>query len=181
MKPLFLIGFMGCGKSTLGRALGRATGLQFIDLDTYIERRYHANVREIFARDGEAAFRDMERRMLREVADFEDVIVACGGGTPCHFDNMELMNSRGLTVWLDAGLDRNYTRLLAGRYKRPAIAGKNDAELLDFVTETRAAREPFYSRACERFDSSRLDNREEIAATVTEFINRFRLTPLHHE
>lgn len=82
MKTIFLIGFMGCGKSTLGRALGRATSMEFIDLDHYIETRYHKNVREIFATEGEERFRDMERRMLREVGEFENVIIACGGGTP---------------------------------------------------------------------------------------------------
>ena len=94
MRPIFLIGFMGSGKTTLAKALSRATGLEYIDLDAYIEARFHANVSEIFAREGQDRFRDMERRMLREVAEFEDVIVACGGGTPCFFDNVDYMNSK---------------------------------------------------------------------------------------
>ena len=95
MKPIFIIGFMGSGKSTLGRALAQATGLTFIDLDTYIEQRFHANVRDIFAQRGEDGFRRLERMMLHEVSEFEDVIVACGGGTPCFFNNMEHINSHG--------------------------------------------------------------------------------------
>ncbi len=175
--PVFLIGYMGCGKSTLGRALGRATGVQFIDLDTYIERRFHANVRDIFARDGEEAFRDMERRMLREVGEFENVIVACGGGTPCFFDNLDYMNSRGTTVWLDAGLERTYTRLLAGRYKRPSIAHLTDEQLREHITRAIDERRQYYSRAKVTFDSSRLDNYDQIAESVQKFLKIIPLTP----
>ena len=81
MQPIFLIGYMGCGKSTLGRNVSRLTGVEFIDLDSYIEGRYHSSVREIFAAKGEEGFRDIERRMLHEVAEFANVSVACGGGT----------------------------------------------------------------------------------------------------
>ena len=92
---------MGCGKSTLGRSVAALTGWQFIDLDNYIEQRFHRTVKEIFAEYGEDGFRKRERAMLQEVADFENVIVACGGGTPCFFDNMEWMNRQGTTVFLD--------------------------------------------------------------------------------
>ena len=120
MRPIFLVGFMGSGKSTLGKALSKATGLRFIDLDTYIECRYHANVRDIFAEKGESGFRDIEQRMIREVSDFEDVIVACGGGTPCFFNNMEVMNGAGLTVLRTGSLHNprpfsTHALLFAGR------------------------------------------------------------------
>ena len=176
MKPLFLIGFMGCGKSTLGKALGRVTTLQFIDLDKHIEARFHANIRDIFATRGEETFRDIERRMLREVGEFEDVVIACGGGTPCFHDNMDYMNSRGTTVWLDAGIDRTYTRLLAGRYKRPAIARLDDEGVMVFLQRSLRERHPFYSRAGSTFDSSRLDNRAEIDNTVEKFITAYSLS-----
>ncbi len=83
MKPIFLIGYMGCGKSTLGRALANATGLEFIDLDHYIDQRFHATIAEIFAARGEDGFRRVEQAMLREVCEFSDVVIACGCGTPC--------------------------------------------------------------------------------------------------
>ena len=76
MKPIFLIGYMGCGKSTLGRNVARMTGLQFVDLDNFIETRFHSSVREIFASRGEQGFRELERMMLREISEFQDVIVA---------------------------------------------------------------------------------------------------------
>lgn len=166
---------MGSGKSTLGRALGRATTLSFIDLDTYIETRFHSNIRSIFATRGEAAFRDMERRMLDEVSSFEDVIIACGGGTPCFGDNMQLMNQRGTTVLLDAGLDRLFERLKAGRTRRPLIANLDDDQLKAHIIAQLEQRAPHYSKASTTFDSSRLDNRQQIDQTVAKFITRLNL------
>lgn len=175
MKPIFILGFMGCGKSTLGRALARATGKQFIDLDNYIEQRFHANVRDIFASRGEDGFRDVERRMLLEVSDFEDVIVACGGGTPCFFDNMERMNAAGLTVWLTATPETLHRRLCLGRHRRPLIAKKTDDELRQYIGETVAARSPFYSQAASTFSGDRLDDQAQIDESVGLFIEKYGL------
>ncbi len=175
MRPIFLVGYMGCGKSTLGRAVSRMTGFPFIDLDTYIEGRFHLTVKEIFASKGEAGFRELERKMLREVADFEDVIVACGGGTPCFHDNMDYMNSRGVTVFLDAPIPTLFGRLKCGRHKRPLIASKTDDELLAYINEALAARLPYYRKAAVVFSSELLENRDEIAATTKSFIDKFNI------
>lgn len=169
MKPIFLIGYMGCGKSTMGRAVSALTGVPFIDLDNYIEQRFHITVKEIFAQRGEDGFRDVERRMLQEVADFEDVIVACGGGTPCFFDNMEYMNTHGTTVFLNTPIDRLHSRLMRGRHKRPLIADKDDEELMTFIKEALAKRMDHYSKAQISFSSERLENKSEIADTAREF------------
>jgi shikimate kinase len=98
MKPVFLIGYMGCGKTTLGEVLARQMGVPFIDLDEYIEHQQGMTIVEIFASDGEARFRELETAALRDVAAAGGAIVACGGGTPCHGDNMALMNQTGITV-----------------------------------------------------------------------------------
>ena len=169
MKPIFLIGYMGCGKSTMGRAVSALTGVPFIDLDNYIEQRFHLTVKEIFAQRGEDGFRDVERRMLQEVADFEDVIVACGGGTPCFFDNMEYMNTHGTTVFLNTPIDRLHSRLMRGRHKRPLIADKDDEDLMTFIKEALAKRMDHYSKAQISFSSERLENKSEIADTAREF------------
>ena len=161
---------MGCGKSTMGRAVSELTGMPFIDLDNYIERRFHLSVKEIFAQRGEDGFRDLERRMLQEVADFEDVLVACGGGTPCFFDNMEYMNSRGTTVFLNTPIPRLHSRLMRGRHKRPLIANKSDEELMEFIQKALADRWEHYTKAQIEFSSERLENREEIENTAREFI-----------
>ena len=160
---------MGCGKSTMGRAVSALTGVPFIDLDNYIEQRFHLTVKEIFAQRGEDGFRDVERRMLQEVADFEDVIVACGGGTPCFFDNMEYMNTHGTTVFLNTPIDRLHSRLMRGRHKRPLIADIDDEELMTFIKEALAKRMNHYSKAQISFSSERLENKSEIANTAREF------------
>lgn len=171
MKPIFLIGYMGCGKSTIGRAVSKLTNLQFIDLDTYIETRFHANVRQIFAERGEEGFRDLERRMLHEVSEFEDVIIACGGGTPCFFDNMEFMNAHGTTVWLNTSVDILHSRLMRGRHKRPLIADKNDQELREFIIKALGERSVHYGKAAVNFVTDLLETESEVADTSRRFID----------
>lgn len=175
MKPIFLIGYMGCGKSTLGRALSAATGLEFIDLDHYIEARFHATVSELFASRGEDGFRRAERAMLDETSQFTDVVIACGGGTPCFFDNMEVMNSRGLTVWLNTPLERLYERLQRNRSKRPILANKTDAELMEFIIGALRAREQYYSQASATFCATLLEDKNQITTTARQFAERFNL------
>jgi shikimate kinase len=92
MKPFFLIGYMGSGKTTLGKQLAKKLNLQFVDMDLFIENRYHKSISEIFKEKGEDGFREIERRTLQEIAGFENVIISTGGGLPCFFDNMDLMN-----------------------------------------------------------------------------------------
>ena len=175
MQPIFIIGYMGSGKSTVGRHLAAITGLRFIDLDNYIESRYHATVRELFDRHGEEGFRLREQAMLHEAGEFEDVIIACGGGTPCFFDNMEWMNAHGTTVLLDVDIDRLHERLLRGRHKRPLIASKSDDELRRFIVEALAARMPHYEKAARRFKADRLDNEQEKAVTARRFAEFLQL------
>lgn len=172
MKPIFLIGYMGCGKSTLGRAVAAISRYQFIDLDTYIENRYHKSVKDIFRDSGEDRFREIERRMLEEVSDFEDVIVACGGGTPCYFDNMRIMNEKGVTVYLTVTAERLFARLSLPnlKAKRPTIAGKTDEELRRFIEENLEKRNPYYSRAALIFDSSAIETADETKVTAAELL-----------
>lgn len=159
MKPVFLMGYMGCGKSTLGRALAEELGVQFVDLDAYIEERFGKKVSEIFAEMGEEGFRREERRMLEEVSEMSDVIVACGGGTPCYFDNVGLMNSRGITVYLSVSIERLTERLTRpkAKAKRPLIAQKSDDEIRQFIIDALEKRNPFYSQALLRFDSTDIE------------------------
>lgn len=172
MQPIFLIGYMGCGKSTLGRIASSMSDRSFIDLDSYIEGRFHATVREIFAERGEERFRELERAMLHEVGLFEDVIVACGGGTPCFFDNMEWMNAHGTTVYLDTSVDKLFARLKRGRHKRPLIAEKTDEELRNFIVKALEERMPHYSKAKIVFRSDLLDSESEKADTARRFLQQ---------
>lgn len=175
MQPIFLIGYMGSGKSTLGRLVSELTGIEFIDLDSYIESRFHATVKDIFADRGEDGFRNIERAMLHEVGEFENVLIACGGGTPCFFDNMEWMNAHGTTVYLDTSVDKLFSRLKRGRHKRPLIAQKTDDELRQFIVEALESRMPHYSKATEVFRTDLMENESEKADTARRFITSFNI------
>lgn len=153
MKRIFLIGYMGAGKTTVGKDLANRLGLSFIDLDSHIETRYHKTVGQIFAEKGEEAFRDIERRMLREVAMFEDVLISTGGGAPCFFDNMEFMNTSGTTVYLKVSVEELARRLESCKTTRPVLKGRSGGELRTFIAETLDKRTPFYSKAAILFDA----------------------------
>lgn len=144
---LFLVGYMGSGKSTLGRQLARLAGLHFIDLDKYIEERHCRSVQQLFAEEGEAVFRTFERNALAEVSEFDDVVVATGGGAPCFFDNMELMNRAGITIFIDVDPQVLARRLMASKTVRPLIAGKSKQELIDFVAENLEIRRVYYEKS----------------------------------
>lgn len=175
MKPIFIIGYMGCGKTTFGKALSAATGIPFIDLDFYIEQRYHATVREIFDRYGEDGFRKIEKEMLHEVADFEDTIISCGGGTPCFFDNVDHMNEHGTTVWLQACQECLFSRLIRKREKRPLLAGHTDDEIREIISEQLKKREPFYSKAKVIWKGDSLEDRRQIDDNIAEFLAAHQL------
>ena len=153
MKRIFLIGYMGAGKTTVGKDLAKRMGLSFIDLDCYIEGRYHKTVGQIFAEKGEDAFRDIERRMLHEVAMFENVLISTGGGAPCFFDNMEFMNEMGTTVYLKVSVEELAKRLEVCKSTRPVLKGRSGDELVAFIAENLKKRTPHYMQASIVFDA----------------------------
>lgn len=169
-EPIFVLGYMASGKTTFGRALARALNRQFIDLDFYIEQRYRTTINRIFSESGEAAFRDMESRMLREVGDFENVVIACGGGTPCFNNNMDYMTERGLTVFLETSVERIMERLKANSSRRPLMAGKSETDMRQAVIDGIATRMPHYGRAKISFCGEKLESRSQIADSVNTFI-----------
>ncbi len=167
MIRIILVGYMGSGKTTVGRQLAKALGLQFYDLDWYIEMRFRKRVAEIFAEKGEEGFRDMERRMLHEVAEFEDVVLSCGGGTPCFYDNMEYLNSlEGDTVYLRCSPEVLAQHLRMGRIERPLIKGKNPEDLEQYIRQSLEEREPYYTKAKHTVDVTLMDNFEKISITI---------------
>lgn len=173
MTRIMLIGYMGAGKTTLGCALAKATGLAFIDLDNYIEQRFRKTIAQIFAEKGEAEFRALEQRMLHEVSEFENVIISTGGGTPCFFDNMEYMNSQGTTVYLQVPVERLFTRLSIARSKRPLIKDKSDDELRRFIGGQLEKREPYYTKALYTFTADKLEDSRQISESVAAFRKQF--------
>jgi shikimate kinase len=162
---------MGVGKTTIGRALAKSLNLKFYDLDWYIESRRHKTVKQLFDENGEEGFREIERNMLHEVAEFEDVVVSCGGGTPCFFDNMDYMNRQGETLYLKATPEVLYQHLKMGRNVRPLLLNKTQEELMTFITEQLSQREPFYSKARHTIDVSLLNNYDAIDRSVEQVRN----------
>jgi len=138
---------MGCGKTTLGRKLAVALNLAFIDLDTFLEEKYFRTIPQIFAEEGESGFRKKEQSVLHEVSAFDNVIVATGGGAPCFFDNMDVMNNTGFCIFLDVDTDSLVKRLIHAKTERPIIKGKSPEELHHFIDEMMMKRRPYYEKA----------------------------------
>lgn len=166
MTRIIIIGYMGAGKTTVGKALARELGLTFYDLDWYIEGRMRKTVPQIFAEKGEEGFRKIENAMLHEVAEFEDIVLSCGGGTPCFFDNMEYLNRQGDTVYLKATPDVLYKHLKMGKTERPLLKNKKKEEMYRFIEEQLVQREPYYIKAKNVIDVSLMDNYEKIKISV---------------
>ena len=168
MNRIIIIGYMGAGKTTVGKALSKELGIPFYDLDWYIESRMRKTVAQLFAERGEENFRQIEYNMLHEVAEFEDVIISCGGGTPCFFDNIDYMNEQGETIYLKATPEGLYGHLKMGKTVRPLLLGKTEDELLSYIGQQLSVRENYYNKAKHVLDVSLLDNYEKIKITVKE-------------
>ena len=141
---IFLIGFMGSGKSYIGKRLAKSLGVSFIDLDDYLEKKESRSIKKIFEEEGEDYFRRKEEECLLEMDQFENVIIATGGGAPCFFDNSDWMNKNGITVYLKTPLKIIYKRLIEGREKRPLVQSLSDQELKDFIQKKLEARTLYY-------------------------------------
>lgn len=167
MTRILIIGYMGAGKTTLGKVLAKDLGLPFYDLDWYIESRMMKTVPQLFAERGEEGFRKVEHNMLHEVAEFEDVVISCGGGTPCFYDNMEYMNAQGDTVYLKASPEVLYAHLQMGKVERPLLKNKTREEMQAFIQEQLAEREKYYTKVRHIFNVDLLDSYDKIQTSVT--------------
>lgn len=145
---IFLLGFMGSGKTFWGRQLSQKLGIPFFDLDEQIVEAENKSINEIFASQGEEHFRLLEKDTLHIITESRDsMIMACGGGTPCYFNNIEFMNRSGITVWLDTPLDVLFERLLKEREERPLLKDLSDEQIKGFIIKKFADRKIYYEQA----------------------------------
>ncbi|GEM64933.1 Shikimate kinase [compost metagenome] len=146
-KPIFLIGYMGSGKTTLAKKLASKLELPFIDTDDEIVKEVGMSITEYFQLHGEEKFRALEREHLQKIAQ-QKAIVSTGGGSPCFFDNMQWMNENGVSVYLQMSPKALFDRLSQSKlHKRPILIGKTEEELFNFISEKLVEREPFYKQA----------------------------------
>ena len=145
---IFLVGFMGCGKSTIGKKLAKKLDYQFIDSDTFIENREKDSVESIFNKSGEDYFRKLETEFLEEI-DFDKTIIALGGGTPCDPDRLKLIQKKGELIYIDLPAEALCDRLIQAKKPRPLIdeLKSQPEELLNFINSKLEERKPFYSQA----------------------------------
>ena len=144
---IFLIGFMGCGKTTLGKKLARALNYNFIDLDSYIENKTTEKITEIFDKQGEQYFRDLEKESLNEICKMDNMVLASGGGTPCFSDNMQTMLAKGICIYLKMEANNLVKRLSKEKSKRPLIENLTEKYLVNFIRKKLVEREVFYNKA----------------------------------
>ena len=166
MTRIIIIGYMGAGKTTVGRQLGKALNIPFYDLDWYIEGRMRKTVPQLFVERGEEGFRQVERNMLHEVAEFEDVVLSCGGGTPCFFDNIDYINQKGITVFMNASPEIIVKHLNISHNVRPLLQQKQGQELLDHIARHMEERMPYYRKAQYEVNVDTLDTFQKIDQLV---------------
>ena len=147
MALIYLIGFMGCGKTTLGKKVANQLKYDFIDLDQLIEKRAYLTINEIFTKKGEEFFRVLEKQLLIELSLSENTVVAVGGGTPCYFTNMEIMNQTGETFYFQRPVKELFNRIVNARDNRPLVKDKSEEELLVYIEDLLNKREVFYLKS----------------------------------
>lgn len=146
-KKIFLIGFMGAGKSSVGKKLAQSLHYRFVDLDELIKKKSKKSIPEIFELEGEDAFRIAEQQTLHSLKDESNIVVATGGGCPAYDNNMEWMNAHGKTVYLNCSIGVLFHRIAPKKKERPLIAHLDDVDIMDFMVTTLKERSGHYEKA----------------------------------
>lgn len=169
MKKIILLGYMGCGKSTIAQKLSGMITTPYVDLDEFIEKKEKMSIKEIFETHGEIHFRKLEHTYFLELLNSPDkIIIGLGGGTPCYANNHELLIGEGITsIYLKASIDTLYNRLAPNKSKRPLIADKGDEEMKEFIAKHLFDRSFYYNHAQHKVT---VDNKS-IEETVNDILN----------
>ena len=162
---IFLIGLPGSGKTTLGIQLAKELELELIDLDANIESKRNTSIPQIFENEGESQFRIYEKEALHEALSQNDSVISTGGGAPCFFDNMDVMNKHGITIFIDVSSNELIRRMYEGSQNdRPLLANKTQAELKIELEDKKIARLPFYKKAAHRIIGDNISVEQLLAA-----------------
>jgi shikimate kinase len=164
---IYLIGYMAAGKTTLGRELAKRLQYSFSDLDSLIEESEGKSITELFDLPDGARFRETEKKVLHQTFQFTNAVIACGGGTPCFFDNMLAMNEQGISVWVCTPLPVIIERLMTEKHTRPLLAGTNIEALPGIIQKQYAERIVTYKQAHLRYDAE--VTLDELADWITSF------------
>jgi shikimate kinase len=154
---IFLIGYMGCGKSRWGKQIADHYGFHFLDLDSFIEENEGKTIPEIFELYGESGFRQLEKKALQSISESKNIIISTGGGAPCFNNNMELMNKLGLTLYIEGSPELLRDRISNSDSERPLVKNLTRQELLEFIQRHLQTREPFYLQSKLKIISGSLD------------------------
>ncbi|MCK5857277.1 MAG: shikimate kinase [Bacteroidales bacterium] len=144
---VFLIGYMGSGKTTVGKKLSRSMSYDFVDLDVQIEQSIGMSINDYFQKKGEESFRELEHKELHKCFKLENTVISLGGGTPCYFDNLEQINQHGISVYIKMSAVSLSSRLQNAKSPRPLVKGLSDGELFEFVQHQLGERERFYNKS----------------------------------
>ena len=147
VNRIYILGFMGVGKSTTAKALARKLGYDFMDTDKLLEKKYKININNFFSKYGEELFREIEHGTLLETFNHNKCVIATGGGLPCYFDAMDKINANGVSIFLKMDEKSIVNRLMASNRKRPLLSDLSDEELLNFVERKLNSRINYYSKA----------------------------------
>lgn len=167
MQNIILVGFSGCGKTTIGRKVANRLDLQFVDLDDAVEGRYHIDITGLFRRYGESIFRECEHNVLKEVLQMKGIVLSTGGGTPCYKNTMDLLNANGITVYIKMTAPLLVQRLLHAKKSRPLISELDENALTRYVQQTLTLREPYYRQAIITVEGRSFDLMSAIEAIRT--------------
>lgn len=165
-KRIYLIGFMGSGKSTFGKKLAKELDLPFIDLDKEVEIKAKCSITDIFKYLGEDTFRKMESDTLHELSDRDEFVMATGGGTPCYFNNIDFINKKGKSIYIELDVQSIYNRLSQAKNIRPTIKDKKEEELMQFIKDKLKEREPIYKQAAVTINGLSVNLKEVVSKII---------------
>lgn len=147
MSRIYLVGYMGAGKTTAAKRIATRLGWDVADTDAMFEEKYRISIHDFFQKYDEPLFRKLESEILKSTENMENTVISTGGGLACHCDNMEWMNRHGLTVFMRISPEAAADRILHSKRKRPLTDNKNEVELAEYIRQHYAERLPFYEQA----------------------------------